>query len=436
MDTQNSSQSAPAHSPEAADKPRHSNLPLWLALGGMIILLFGCIFSAALGSVLFSASATGTSASSAPSADAPVAAAATPSPVVIALPEDRSDYESAVLANIYEQVNPSVVNISVLGDPHTVLPDTAIPDGVNPDTLLVISSGSGFVWDEAGYIVTNNHVVDGADHIQVTFVDGTAAMAEVTGTDVDSDLAVLHIDPTGYDLRPIRLGTLDDVYVGMRVAAIGNPFGLEGTLTSGIVSATGRSIPARASFSIPGSIQTDAAINPGNSGGPLLNERGELIGVNAQIRSDERANSGVGFAIPVTIVSRVVPALIQDGAYRHAYIGISGQTVSPICADETGLSPDTRGALVVQVLSNTPAARAGIRGGRTEVNTAYPQICPTTVGGDLITAIDDQPVTKFDDILYYLSSFTSPGDEVTLTLLRNGEERTVTVKLTARPRQM
>ena len=155
---------------------------------------------------------------------------------------------------------------------------------------------------------------------------------------------MLRIDPEGYDLVPIQRGILDDIFVGMRVAAIGNPFGLEGTLTGGIVSAMGRSIPARTSFSIPDTIQTDAAINPGNSGGPLLNERGELIGVNAQIRSDERANSGVGFAIPISIVERVVPELIADGKYEHSYMGISGQTYNPICAESVGAAQDgTRG---------------------------------------------------------------------------------------------
>ena len=185
-------------------------------------------------------------------------------------------------------------------------------------TLLEVSSGSGFVWDSLGHVVTNNHVVEDAEQLQVTFSDGTVAVADLVGTDADSDLAVLRIEPDGYILVPVAVGNMDDVQVGMRVAAIGNPFGLEGTLTSGIVSAIGRSIPARGGFSIPDSIQTDAAINPGNSGGPLLNEQGELIGVNAQIRSDVRANSGVGFAIPVSIVERVVPSIIENGRYCTA----------------------------------------------------------------------------------------------------------------------
>jgi 2-alkenal reductase len=224
-----------------------------------------------------------------------------PQAVVVATPEGGRDYESAVLANLYKQVNASVVNVTALGEGGSVFPEGFTPpDGFDSDDLFSFSSGSGFVWDAEGHIVTNSHVVEGADQVQVTFSDRTVSIAEVVGTDVDSDLAVLRVTSTGYSLIPVRLGKMDDVFVGMRVAAIGNPFGLEGTVTSGIVSALGRSIPARAGFSIPGSIQTDAAINPGNSGGPLLDEQGQLIGVNAQIRSEVRANSGVGFAIPVS----------------------------------------------------------------------------------------------------------------------------------------
>ena len=194
--------------------------------------------------------------------------------VVIATPEGGVDYETAVLSAIYEQVNPSVVNVTVLGRGDQLLPDDHAPSGIDPDDLLEVSSGSGFVWDSLGHVVTNNHVVEDAEEVQVTFSDGTVAVADVVGTDVDSDLAVLRIETGGYALMPVTVGDMDDVHVGMRVAAIGNPFGLEGTLTSGIVSAIGRSIPARGGFSIPDSIQTDAAINPGNSGGPAAERAG------------------------------------------------------------------------------------------------------------------------------------------------------------------
>ncbi len=414
---------------------RRSNRALLLMSGAILaLLLFGCMLAAAGGALIMDTRVrTQRPAPSPTMAVNQPALAPPPAPIIIAPPEEGIDYESAVLANVYEQVNPSVVNIAILANPHSSFPADEIPEGIDPNEFFVMSSGSGFVWDMEGHIVTNNHVVADADLIQVTFADGTAAVAELIGTNVDSDLAVIKIDPDGYVLTPIRAGNMDDVYVGMRVVAIGNPFGLEGSLTSGIVSAMGRSIPARASFNIPGSIQTDAAINPGNSGGPLLNERGELIGVNAQIRSEERANSGVGFAIPVNIVSRVVPSLITDGEYEHAYMGISGLTFNPICSAEQGLDKSARGAIVVDVLRNTPAARAGLRAGRQEVDTDYPEICPPRAGGDLIIAINGEPVSKFDDVLYYLSGNTSPGDEIMLTVLRNGEEFTVDLTLSPRP---
>jgi 2-alkenal reductase len=357
----------------------------------------------------------------------------TPRPLTVVQPPPGGvDYETAVLTNIYEQVNPSVVNISIyaLG---SSLHNEVIP-GLDPDNLFPTSGGSGFVWDADGHIVTNQHVIEGADRIVVKFSDGTMSVAEVVGADVDSDLAVLRIDPTGYTLLPVLRGNLDDVRVGQRVAAIGNPFGFEGTLTSGIVSAIGRSIPSRASFSIPASIQTDAPINPGNSGGPLLNERGEVIGVNAQIRSEERANSGVGFAIPISIVERVIPALIANGEYQHPYIGISGATFSPICANLLGYDPTLRGAIVVDVLRGTPAARAGLLGGTSDLESDYPDICPQRQGGDMIVAVNDLPVTSFDDVLSFLQRFTSPGDTVDFTVLRDGEALRIAVTLAARPR--
>ncbi len=360
----------------------------------------------------------------------------TPMPLVIVEPPpDGIDYESAVLRNIYAQNNQSVVNITVWMD-HPPIEDTSLlpiptPDGGSGE-LLPLVNGSGFVWDTAGHIVTNHHVVEQGQRFQVTFFDGATAIGEVIGTDEDSDLAVIKIDPEGYDLVPVKAGDMDDVYVGMRVAAIGNPFGLQGTLTSGIVSAIGRTLPTRGSFSIPDSIQTDAAINPGNSGGPLFNERGEVIGVNAQIRSEVRANSGVGFAIPIAIVERVVPGLIADGRYRHSYMGISGVTFSPICGDEQGIDKSMRGFLVDRVISNTPAARAGLRGSSTRQTTDYLGVCPSGRGGDFVIAVDDRPVTSFDDMLVYLARNTSPGDTITLTVLRGGE--TINVQLTLAPR--
>lgn len=360
------------------------------------------------------------------------AMAATPVPlVVVATPDGGVDYESAVLMNIYRQVNPSVVNITSLSTGSAL--NTVTPHEFGDEELLPLGGGSGFVWDLEGHIVTNHHVVDAASQLQVTFSDGTVAVAEVVGSDVSSDLAVLQIDPEGYTLQPVRTGRFEEVQVGMRVAAIGNPFGLAGTLTSGIVSALGRSIPAQNTFSIPGAIQTDAAINPGNSGGPLLNERGEVIGVNAQIRSNVRANSGVGFAIPIKIVERVVPALISEGRYEHSYLGVRGATLSPICAEDLGLEKTLRGAYISEVLRRTPASRAGLRGGSEEISSQYGRICPQNKGGDVILTINEASVTTFDDVLTYLEYNTSPGDVVTLQILRDGQSENIELTLGPRP---
>jgi 2-alkenal reductase len=423
--------------PDPPSSRSRSTLFVILALG--VVLLGSCFLIAAGGFVLFGVNGVSGVARVATAAERSVSVAAaprqqpTPRPqTIVQPPPEGIDYESAVLRNVYEQVNPSVVNITVnFAHPAITGSDEDLPEGFE-----ITSSGSGFVWDTAGHIVTNYHVVETVDNVQVTFSDGTMSLAEVVGRDEDSDLAVIKIDPTGYNLVPVRLGNMDDIYVGMRVAAIGNPFGLQGTLTSGIVSALGRSIPApttRGNFSIPDSVQTDAAINPGNSGGPLLNERGELIGVNAQIRSEVQANSGVGFALPVSIVSRVVPSLIDSGGYEHSYLGVSGSTFSPICAEELGLEPALRGVLVGDAIAGGPAARAGLRGASGRIETEYPTICPGETGGDLVTAIDGQPITSFDDMLIYMARYTSPGDTVQLTILRDGEERQVDLTLAARP---
>jgi S1-C subfamily serine protease len=398
-----------------------------------IILLSSC-FLLAVGAAFFGLTGVSNAAVRSERSErvATVSQATPRAQVVVQPPPDGMDYESAVLRNLYEQVGPSVVNITVnMGHP-TVSGNDDIPRD-----LEISSSGSGFVWDTNGHIVTNFHVVESASNLQVTFSDGTMSIAEVVGEDEDSDLAVIKIDPTGYDLVPVRLGSMDDVYVGMRVAAIGNPFGLQGTLTSGIVSAIGRSIPAPTlgNYTIPDSIQTDAAINPGNSGGPLLNERGEVIGVNSQIRSEVRANSGVGFAVPVSILGRVVPSLIENGRYQHSYLGVSGVTFSPLCGPDLDLDPAQRGVLVERVLDGGPAERAGLRGADRRIATEYPRICPNVTGGDLVTAINGELVTSFEEMLTYMARYTSPGDTVQLTVLREGEEQQVDLTLGTRPRR-
>ncbi len=429
-----------------------SNRTLWIGLGaiGLFAALGLCMALLVVG--LFLAGGqdeTPTSPAAVPATRVPVSTPAPAAAPPVALPAQGTDYETAVLMNIYEQVNPSVVNVTVLSlgsnlelpfpvpEVTPESPDAPSPFELDPEDLIPQSQGSGFVWDREGHIVTNAHVVRDADQVQVSFFDGTATVAEVVGIDLDSDLAVLKVDPEGYNLTPVKLGNMDEVRVGARVAAIGNPFGYQGTLTSGIVSALGRSISSlRSPFNIPDAIQTDAAINPGNSGGPLLNERGEVIGVNAQISSDRRANSGVGFAIPVSMVKRVIPALIAEGRYEHSYIGIRGMTYNPICGDDLDLPKTVRGAYVIEVLEDTPAARAGLRGGFQESNTHLLELCPEVKGGDLITGFDDLPVTRFDDLLIYLARYTSPGDKVTLTVLRDGKEIQVELTLAARPSQL
>lgn len=369
----------------------------------------------------------------------PVAFQATPRPqIIVEPPAEGIDYESAVLRNIYDQNNASVVNITVWMD-HPPVSDTSLFPMPTPESgsnrLMPLVNGSGFVWDAEGHIVTNFHVVEEGQQFQVTFHDGATAIGEVVGRDENSDLAVIKIDPEGYDLTPVRPGNMDEVYVGMRVAAIGNPFGLQGTLTSGIVSALGRAIPSPGSgnYNIPDSIQTDAAINPGNSGGPLFNERGEVIGVNAQIRSEVRANSGVGFAIPIAIVERVVPGLIAEGRYRHSYMGISGVTFSPLCSDEQGIDKDRRGFLIAAVLRNTPAERAGLRGASRPIQTSFAGVCPGGTGGDFVVAVDGRPLSNFDEMLTYLARYTSPGDTITLRVERGAQTLDVPLTLAPRP---
>jgi len=358
------------------------------------------------------------------------ATVATVAPIQIQIPAG-GDSETEILKAIYRKVNQSVVYIENL---------TELRNSDNESAIVPESQGSGFVWDNLGHIVTNDHVVSGSDALQVTFADGVVLPAEIVGSDPDSDLAVILGDPAFVNLTPIEQGDIREVEVGQRAIAIGNPFGFVGTLTSGIVSAIGRSIPAVTGFSIPMSIQTDAAINPGNSGGPLLNDRGQIIGVNAQIRSDARSNSGVGFAIPINIVQRVVPELIATGSYRHAYLGLSGQTFSPAWADALGFPRETRGAYVLGTVDSGPSSNVGLRpaAGDTDIVLGIgpngPEYLPG--GGDLIFRIDDQPVTTFDDILIYLESFKSPGDTVTLSVQQaGGESREVQITLGERPRR-
>jgi 2-alkenal reductase len=340
-----------------------------------------------------------------------------------------ADTETEIFRAVYEKVNPSVVYIEHLA---------AIGTGDESEGVVPDSQGSGFVWDAEGHVVTNHHVVEGADALRVVFYDGIELPAELVGSDPDSDLAVIKIDPTMVAAQSVEQGRIQDVQVGQRAIAIGNPFGLAGTMTTGIISAIGRSVASQTGYSIPLAIQTDAAINPGNSGGPLLNEQGEVIGINFQIRAEERANSGVGFAIPINIAQRVVPALIRNGEYEHAWLGVSGQTFSPAWAEALGFQKGQRGAYVLGVIRNGPAARAGLAPGteRSDILLGPGRDGGIYLpkGGDLIVAIDGRPVKTFDDILVYLESERSPADKVTLTVRRAGEgDRQLELTLGVRP---
>ena len=361
----------------------------------------------------------------APAAQAQATPTALPPAVV-----READAEELLLINIYKRVNPSVVHIRVI----TPLTSDEMPQvpGESED-FYQQGTGSGFVLDLEGHIVTNNHVVAGSEEVQVTFADGTSVAARVIGTDPDSDLAVIQVDVAASRLYPVVLGDSDALEIGQRAIAIGNPYGLRGTLTTGIVSALGRSLPlGRLSetigtrFTIPELIQTDAAINPGNSGGPLLDSQGRVIGVNTAY---DPGAFGVGFAVPVNAVRRVVPSLIKEGHFPYPWLGISGTDLSLDYVQEMKL-PVQRGAIVLSVIFGSPADKAGLRGSSTTVKKAGREL---DIGGDVIIAIDSEPVDEFEDVLVYILRRTEVGQEVKLTIIRDGREQTVRVQLAERP---
>ncbi len=357
------------------------------------------------------------------------AATSVPPAVIVATPTALSDdvltevdAEDALLVNLYQRVNPAVVFVEVL-----------VQQG---ETMVPLGSGSGFVIDTEGRIVTNNHVVEQADVIQITFADGSVAEAVVLGLDPYSDLAVIDVDTPADRLVPMELGDSDTLRVGQRVIAIGNPFGLAGTMTVGIISALGRTLPADVAqsagfFSNPDIIQTDAAINPGNSGGPLLDSRGRVVGVNSAIRSESGSNSGIGFAVPVNTVKRVVPSLIADGEYRYPYLGVTANPIFTLAelAGVVDLSV-TKGVLVAEVTAGEPAALAGLRGGNRTVTV---QGVPIRVGGDIITAIDGTRVQDFDELIAYLVRETEVGQTIVMAIVRGDEVLEISVVLGERP---
>lgn len=363
----------------------------------------------------------------------------------VPLVQDSSGFLAAyqgTLEDLYRAVNPSVVNIRVVQkvdlsnslEQFGNFPFFNLPQGQEPPEQYQSGLGSGFVWDEDGHIVTNNHVVRGAEKIEVTFSDGSIVSAELVGADPDSDLAVLKVDLPQSELVPVQIADSQDVAVGQLAIAIGNPFGLQGTMTTGIVSAIGRSIPANQasaqSYTIPDVIQTDAPINPGNSGGVLVDVNGRVIGVTAAIQSTNGSNAGIGFAIPTSIVTKVVPELIEDGSYEHAWLGISGTNLVPDLAKAMDLPESQRGALVVEVMPGSPAEAAGLRPSDQTVTIDGDEV---RVGGDVITAVDGQAVNSISDLIAYLAASTQVGQQIELTILRGGEQDSLDVTLAARP---
>ena len=295
--------------------------------------------------------------------------------------------------------------------------------------------GSGFVYDDNGHIITNYHVVSGGgNRLDVTFPDGTVYRASLIGSDPAADIAILYVDGAPKEkLLPLSLADSSKVRVGERVAAIGNPFGLSGSMSTGIVSGVGRQIPAQEEegFTIPDIIQTDAPINPGNSGGPLLNMRGEVIGINSAIYSTTGQFAGVGFAIPSNTIAQVVPSLITIGSYQHPWLGVAGRDMTPGIAELLGID-EPRGFLVMDVVAGSPAEKAGLKRGNED--TVIDGI-PMKLGGDVIIAVDNNTVRKIDDILAYMEIEKSVGDDLQLTILREGQTIEVIATLAARPSQ-
>ena len=358
----------------------------------------------------------------------------------------------AQYVNLYQDINPSVVSIQVRqpasmntlqgspfqfpnipGLPNNLTPQ--LPNGGNNQQQYLYGQGSGFVFDSQGDIVTNYHVAGQADQITVVFSDGTQKDATLVGADPDSDLAVVRVDPAGLDLHPLTLADSASVEVGQIAVAIGNPYGLEGTMTTGIVSALGRSLASQntaldgGSFTIPNIIQTDAAINPGNSGGPLLNLSGEVIGVNTAIESSTQQNSGVGFAVPSNTVSRVASSLIANGSYQHAWLGIAGGTLTPTLDNAMSLDTTQEGVMISSVTVDSPADQAGLQGGSRETQIDGQTV---TLGGDIIVSVDGQPIHNFDDLLNAVEG-AQVGQQMTLGILRDGQRMNIDVTLAARP---
>ncbi|MDC0171704.1 trypsin-like peptidase domain-containing protein [Candidatus Nitrosopelagicus sp.] len=315
------------------------------------------------------------------------------------------------LIDIFEKSEESIVQVSVLR-------------GESEGGM-----GSGFVYSDEGYVITNQHVVQDAKKVMITFLDGEAYIGNVVGSDRDLDIAVVKVEPTNTYLQPIKIGDSSELKVGEKIAAIGNPFGLSGSMTAGIVSQMGRLLPQETGYSIPDVIQTDAAINPGNSGGPLINMKGEVVGINTAIQSATGEFSGIGFAVPSNTVKKVVPVLIESGEFKHPWMGISGTDVDPELAEVRELK-SSKGFLVVSVIEGSPAETAGLLG---VTETEERDGREFALDGDIILSIDGETVRKISDILVHLQREKSVGDEMILSVNRNGQMLELTMILEERP---
>jgi len=360
-----------------------------------------------------------------PRPTAPAITSAAPVPTLEPAQTSALAEQQQVFVELYRRVSPAVVSIEGSGA-HPQVEGMEVPPG-----MLPISQGSGFLFDQQGHIVTNNHVIEGSQKFTVTFADGSVVAATVIGSDAGSDLAVLKVDTLPAGTAPISLNTLGEVEVGQTAIAIGNPFGLQNTMTIGIISGIARDLrgptsPTGGSFAIPNIIQTDAAINPGNSGGPLLNIFGEVVGVNTAISTDSGTFDGVGYAVPAAAVARVVPELIRVGVYQHAWLGVSMEQITPQLVELLGL-PVAQGLMVMEAIPGGPAATAGLRAG--PISQA-----DETAGftGDIITAIDGKPMIDANDLRSYIET-KGIGETVLLTVQRDGAAIEIPLVLEARP---
>ncbi|MCX7680352.1 MAG: trypsin-like peptidase domain-containing protein [Anaerolineae bacterium] len=360
-----------------------------------------------------------------PTVTSPPNAVPTPTPAppqVPVAPEEPANALEAQIEAVYALAGPAVVHISSVSYAYDFFFNPVPQEG----------TGSGFIYDTEGHIVTNHHVVENAQELSVTLADGRSFQATLVGADPTNDLAVLRIEADNLP-QPIPLGDSDNLRVGQFVVAIGNPFGQVGTLTVGVISALGRIIESPDGRFIGEAIQTDAAINPGNSGGPLLDLRGRLIGINAQIISPSHASAGIGFAVPVNTVRRVVPQLIAHGRYPHPWLGIEYLPLTQEWSNalrQGGINVPDTGLLVLQVVAGSPADRAGIRGGTQIVRLGSYRI---PVGGDVIIALNGEPIGSSKEFIAYLETQTQVGDTITVTVVRDGREENIQVTLAERP---